>query len=58
METKLLAELLMLCGALHDIAEKSREPETQRQLNEAQDSLQNLGMKYLPVTMLKIRNNG
>lgn len=57
MDTKLLGELLMLCGALHDISEKSREPEMQRQLGEVQDSIQNLGMKYLPETMTKIKNN-
>jgi len=56
MEEKLLGELLMICGAIHDVSEKSKEPETQRQLGEIQNSIENLAKKYLPVTMLKIKN--
>jgi len=56
MEEKLLGELLMLCGAIHDVSEKSREPETKRHLVEIQDSLENLAKKYFPATMLKIKN--
>lgn len=51
----LLGELLLLCGALHDISEKSKEPATQRQLGDVQESIQKLGIKYFPETMVKIK---
>jgi len=55
METKLLAELLMLCGALHDIAEKSNEQNTQRQIGYIEDRIEGLAFKYLPETMSKMK---
>ena len=58
MGTKLLAELLILCGALHDISEKAREEIVQKQVSDVEKRIEGLTWKYFPATMIKIKNNG
>ena len=45
-KTQLAGELLMLSGALHDIAEKSKEHYTQKQINDIRERLEKLVSKY------------
>lgn len=42
------ASLLILCGALHDIAEKSKEKYTKRQIEDVEDRIERIAIKFWP----------
>ena len=45
------ANLLICCGALHDIAEKSVERYTGKQATEVREKIEKIAAKYLPLEL-------
>jgi len=58
METnKLLSDLLMLTGCLHDVAEKAKEDTVKNQITAVQERLENICSNHFPVTMMQIKSD-
>ncbi len=53
-QTALVGDLLMLCGCLHDIAEKSKEAIVQKQLADVQERIQSILLINFPATIVQL----
>lgn len=54
---KLLGELLMVSGSLHDIAEKTKDDTVKKQITVVQERLESICLINFPSTMLQIKSN-
>lgn len=53
---KLLGELLMVSGSLHDIAEKTKDDTVKKQITVVQERLEIICSTHFPITMLEIKS--
>ena len=58
METnKLLSDLLMVTGCLHDVAEKAKEDTVKNQITAVQERMESICLIHFPVTMMQIKTD-
>lgn len=52
---KLLGDLLMVSGCLHDIAEKTKDDTVKKQITVVKERLESICVIHFPVTMMGIK---